>query len=193
MCIGFFKKLLGLDDVDENDTEMHEYQETGKEIEDEGIQSAESEEESSSEEYEFDEEGIYEEPGQEVNSYSQGPGNEIQTIENEGEEVQGASSTDDEAEDVVTPGHTKDGEISILGSMDTTVGSFTTQVQEVQMKAAPVQKTPLKNVKKNAKSKKKPNAFHAKAHERFKSKGKKMMNKRKLKMKKKPVQKTEVK
>jgi hypothetical protein len=77
MCIGFFKKLLGLDDVDENDTEMHEYQETGKEIEDEGIQSAESEEESSSEEYEFDEEGIYEEPGQEVNSYSQGPGNEI--------------------------------------------------------------------------------------------------------------------
>lgn len=56
MCIGFFKKLLGLDNVEGEDTELHEYQKTGIEPETAEVN---TDDDSSSEEIEFDEEGIF--------------------------------------------------------------------------------------------------------------------------------------
>ena len=104
MCIGFLKKLLGLNETDEDLKELHEYQKTG--IEADTAEAETDESESSSEEIEFDEEGIYAQEDDELpevkDVFEQGPGNEIETINNENEEVQGASDTDDEAEDPET-------------------------------------------------------------------------------------------
>lgn len=170
MCIHFFKKLFGLEGSEDDIQEMHEYQKTGVKPSSGDLQSGS---ESSSDEIEFDEGGIYEEENDSDKlDYETGIiGSEIiETIDNENEEVQGASDTDDEAEDDQIQDQTH--KISIVSTQDSTSNR---------------QKHPKSRKKAQVKS------FNSKAHERFKSKGKKLMNKRKLKMKKKPVEKTEVK
>lgn len=179
MCIGFFKKLLGLDNVEGEDTELHEYQKTGIEPETAEVN---TDDDSSSEEIEFDEEGIFqgEDSEQKYSLPTPGPGNEIENINDEEGEVQGASSSDDEAEEANPQVINNKSEIATFEPEDT---------QETEM-SLPI--PPIKSKSKKGKKKKQGNSFGSKAHERFQSKGKKILNKRKLKMKKKPVQKTEV-
>lgn len=202
MCIKFFKTLFGLDEkgFEQEMEEMHEYQKTGTGQESETM--VNSDDESSSEEIEFDEEGIYEENDaaedylDEEGGGFRGPGNEIEEIQNENEEVQGASDSDDEAEDL-TPGlkpssggvmHPESLSSQILHLESTNSQKNTDSLSTTYTTSTT---TPSSQVAKKKKGK--VTAFKSKAHANFKSKGKKMMKKRKLKMKKKPAEKTEVK
>ena len=162
MCIGFIKKLFGMDSASEEHQtvaiggEMHEYQKTSNPAQKDDVITDES---SSDEETDFDEEGIFQ---QDKKNYLSG--NDIQDIE------------DDDQEEGNQVQYLKEDK---LATQSITSAKTDTSVK-IEFKAK--EKPGVKE-----------DAFKQKAHDKFQSKGKKMLDKRKLKVKKVEKTKTEVK
>ncbi len=167
MCIGFIKKLLGIEIASEEHQvevmgdEMHEYQKTSNPGKKDDVLTDES---SSDAEIDFDEEGIFQ---QEKKYYLSG--NDIQEI------------IDDDDQEV-------DNEVQYLQE---DIGASKTTGNKSNISSVKTETSAKIEYKPKEKQVVKEDSFKKKAHDKFQSKGKKMLDKRKLKAKK--VEKTEVK